>query len=64
MADAAPITGAPLRASNILPFRTLRKGPAYAPGVRPFDPMNPDHVAAWNAVWSMAIAERNAREGR
>lgn len=51
-------------ASNVIPFRTLadKKDPlAFAPGVVPFDRGNPSHVAAWNAVHALGMAERKAK---
>lgn len=34
----------------------------YLPGVAPFDPNNPMHVAAWNAIHRLGWAEKRARE--
>lgn len=36
----------------------------YLPGVTPFDPSNPAHIEAWNAIHSLGWAERRAREQR
>jgi len=51
-------------ASNVIPFRALRanQAPAYAPGVIPFDPHNPDHVRAWNTLFELGWSEQRFRE--
>jgi hypothetical protein len=30
--------------------------------VDPFDPNNPGHIAAWEAMWDFAMRERRRRE--
>lgn len=34
----------------------------YLPGVTPFDPSNPAHIEAWNAIHRLGWAEKRARE--
>lgn len=58
MAKATPYTQAQACASsNVVPFRRASEALAYAPGVPAFDPQDPLHIAAWNRLCAMGMAE-------
>lgn len=48
--------------SNVVPFRQRTVIPAYAAGVAPFDPFNPAHVEAWNALFQLGWSEAKFRD--
>jgi hypothetical protein len=48
--------------TNVIPFRQQAAKVDYVPGVAPFDPGNPAHIRAWNALFAFGWAEQRAEE--
>lgn len=46
-------------ADNIIAFPSW---PARVTGPPPFNPLNPDHQAAWAAIWELGMAEKSRKE--
>ncbi len=51
--------------TNVIPIHARQSGAgplAYGPGVVPFDRSNPAHVAAWNAMFAIGLAEKRRQQ--
>jgi hypothetical protein len=44
------------QAGQVIPFPTPK--PRLRAGVPPFDPTNPAHLRAWEAIWDFAQSDR------
>lgn len=49
--------------AQVIPIRARAAKSGYAVGVKPFDPSNPAHINAWNAIHQLGWAEQAIKQG-